>query len=301
VILRSDGKYVDQAYLRWALRGPIYWSQVKKYKNEGAVFSSLNVSDIPKFEIPVPPLIVQGRIADILGALDDKIECNRRINQTLEEMARALYKHWFVDSPSSELQPLTEYMDVDPPIRIPKGKEVPFVEMKVLPTGAMSVTDVTRRPFTSGSRFQNGDTLLARITPCLENGKTAFVDFLEDNEAGFGSTEFIVLRAKEGISPQFVYCCARDERFRAHAIKSMVGSSGRQRVRSDSFEYFMVKEFDEQTMGRFHEQTLDWFKLIRSNIKENQRLVGTRDYLLPKLLSGEIEVKAAEKEIGALV
>jgi type I restriction enzyme S subunit len=267
--------------------------------NSGSAQPSLNRNYIHPILIRVPPLSIQQHIADILAALDDKIECNRRINQTLEEMAQALYNHWFVDSPHSEAQPITDLVDVDPLVRIPKGKEVPFVEMKALPTGAMSVTDVARRPFTAGSRFQNGDTLFARITPCLENGKTAFVDFLEDHEAGFGSTEFIVLRAKQGISPQFVYCCTRDENFRAHAIKSMVGSSGRQRVRSDCFEHFCLKSFDGQTMEQFHEQTLVWFKQIRSNIKENQILASTRDYLLPKIMSGEIEIKAMEEVAGS--
>ena len=85
--------------------------------------------------------------------------------------------------------------------------------------------------FKGGSKFRNGDTLLARITPCLENGKTAFVDFLENNEIAFGSTEFIVLRQKENISDKhFLYYLARSENFRETAIKSMTGSSGRERV-----------------------------------------------------------------------
>jgi type I restriction enzyme S subunit len=140
--------------------------------------------------------------------------------------------------------------------------------------------------------------LFARITPCLENGKTAFIDFLEKDEGGFGSTEFIVLRAKRGISPQFVYCCARDENLRAHAIQSMVGSSGRQRVRSDCFSQFGVKRFSEQTMRAFQERTSVWFDQIRANIRENQTLAHTRAYLLPKLLTGEIEVKDAENCMG---
>lgn len=244
--------------------------------------------------VHLPPLPIQRRIAEVLGALDDKIECNLRVNQTLEAMAQALYEHWFVDSSESETRSLTDFIEIDPTIRITKGKEVPFVEMKALPNWSMSVTEVARRPFTSGSKFQNGDTLFVRITPCLENGKTAFVDFVEKDEAGFGSTEFIVLRAKRGISPQFVYCCARDENLRAHAIQSMVGSSGRQRVRSDCFSQFGVKRFSEQTMRAFQERISVWFDQIRANIRENQTLAHTRAYLLPKLLTGEVEVNAVE-------
>jgi type I restriction enzyme S subunit len=251
--------------------------------------------------ILLPPLSIQHRIAEILRALDDKIECNRQINKILEQMAMALYKHSFMDSNSSETRPLTDFIDIDPPIHIPNGKSVPYADMKALPTGSMSVTDVIRRPFTSGSKFQNNDTLFARITPCLENGKTAFVDFLEKDEAGFGSTEFIVLRAKQGISPQFVYCCARNENLRSHAIKSMVGSSGRQRVRTDCFNQFRIKKFGDEIMRDFHEKTDIWFKRIRANVKENQTLAHTRNYLLPKLLSGEIEVKLAEEQVSGVV
>lgn len=91
--------------------------------------------------------------------------------------------------------------------------------------------------YSGGAKFCNGDTILARITPCLENGKTAFVDILQEGEVGFGSTEFIVMRAKEGVSdPQFVYYVATSPFFRERAIQSMVGSSGRQRVQQSVIE-----------------------------------------------------------------
>ena len=107
---------------------------------------------------------------------------------------------------------------------------------------------VTGWDFING-KFCNGDTVMARITPCLENGKTAYVDMLDDGEIGFGSTEFIVMRAKTGISdPQFVYYTAINPVFRNVAIKSMVGSSGRQRVQQSVLEELelSVPDLDEQ-------------------------------------------------------
>ncbi|WP_279129268.1 restriction endonuclease subunit S [Helicobacter winghamensis] len=93
--------------------------------------------------------------------------------------------------------------------------------------------------FNGGAKFRNGDTLLARITPCLENGKTAFVDFLQDDEIAFGSTEFIVLREKATISDKdFLYYLARSKHFREVAIKSMTGSSGRERVQIEVLRDF---------------------------------------------------------------
>ncbi len=96
VVLRSNGKMVHPPFLRWLLRGPAWWDQVRTFINVGAVFESLKCSDIPNFRMPIPPMLVQQAIASILGTLDDKIELNRRMNETLEAMARAIFKSWFV-------------------------------------------------------------------------------------------------------------------------------------------------------------------------------------------------------------
>lgn len=89
-------------------------------------------------------------------------------------------------------------------------------------------------PFNGGTKFRNGDTIMARITPCLENGKTALVNILEEGEVGFGSTEYIVFRSKpEMIDNDYLYYLVCSPIVRDVAIKSMVGSSGRQRVQTD--------------------------------------------------------------------
>jgi type I restriction enzyme S subunit len=97
VLLRSDGSRVFPAFLRWLVRGPDWWEQIGTFINVGAVFDSLKCADIPNFRMPLPPLAEQKAIAAVLGALDDKIELNRRMNATLEAMARALFQSWFVD------------------------------------------------------------------------------------------------------------------------------------------------------------------------------------------------------------
>jgi len=97
VLLRADGTKIYPPYLRWLVRGPEWWEQVRKFLNVGAVFNSLKCADVPKFKLRIPPLPEQRVIAHILGTLDDKIELNRRMSETLEQMARALFKSWFVD------------------------------------------------------------------------------------------------------------------------------------------------------------------------------------------------------------
>ena len=96
VLLRADGTNVYPPFLRWLVRGPDWWEQIGKFNNVGAVFDSLKCADVPKFELRIPPLPAQRTIAHVLGTLDDKIELNRRMSETLEAMARALFKSWFV-------------------------------------------------------------------------------------------------------------------------------------------------------------------------------------------------------------
>ena len=97
VLLRPVSDEIFPPFLRWMVRSPCWWEQVGKYLNVGAVFDSLKCADIPRFELPVPPVNSQKTIAHILGTLDDKIELNRQMNTTLESMAKALFKSWFVD------------------------------------------------------------------------------------------------------------------------------------------------------------------------------------------------------------
>lgn len=97
VLLRSDGTRVYPPFLRWLTQGPQWWSQVSQYLNVGAVFDSLKCADIPKFEVYLPPITEQKSIAKVLGELDQKIQINHQINQTIEQMAQAIFKSWFVD------------------------------------------------------------------------------------------------------------------------------------------------------------------------------------------------------------
>src|ERR1700730_4726703 len=97
VLLRANGSLVGPEFLRWLAISPAWWSQIEKYNNVGAVFDSLRCADVPRFELPIPPKLEQRAIASILCALDDKIELNRRMNETLEAMAGAIFKDWFVD------------------------------------------------------------------------------------------------------------------------------------------------------------------------------------------------------------
>ena len=142
-----------------------------------------------------------------------------------------------------------DFIDFNPRLSLKKGDIATKVAMDKLKPFTKKIPETEKAEFNGGAKFCNGDTVMARITPCLENGKTAYVDMLDDGEIGFGSTEFIVMRAKTGISdPQFVYYTAINPVFRNVAIKSMVGSSGRQRVQQSVLEELelSVPDLDEQ-------------------------------------------------------
>jgi type I restriction enzyme S subunit len=148
----------------------------------------------------------------------------------------------------------------------------------------------------------NGDTLMARITPCLENGKTAFVDFLGPAEVGWGSTEYIVIRSKPPVPLLTSYLLARNEDFRAFAIQGMTGSSGRQRVGADLLRrYQLALPSDPRLWKTFGTIVEPLFEMAKANSEESRTLAELRDTLLGPLLSGEITINAAEKAIEAAV
>lgn len=137
---------------------------------------------------------------------------------------------------------LSDIADCNPRESLSKGIEAKKISMDMLQPYCRDVPTYELTAFTGGTKFRNGDTIMARITPCLENGKTAQISILDDNEVGFGSTEYIVFRAKEGVSdPDYIYYLVRSPLVREPAIKSMVGSSGRQRVQTDVVQRLEVQ------------------------------------------------------------
>ena len=289
----------------------------------GSTFPNVSARQISDISYPDLSVKDQRAIAHVLGTLDDKIELNRRMNQTLEEMARALFKSWFVDFepvrakmegrdtalPSdlaalfpdrlvdSELgeipvgwgvKALGEVVKLNPPEPMKRGTLAPYLDMAALPTSGSSPDNPLMREYKSGTRFRNDDTLLARITPCLENGKTAFVRSLSTDTVGWGSTEFIVMRAIPPVPPEYTYLLARDDGFREHAIQSMTGTSGRQRVQVGALTPYPLPGPPAEVWTEFSALISPVFARIEFNRQESLALAAQRDTLLPGLVSGEV-------------
>lgn len=164
---------------------------------------------------------------------------------------------------------LSDIADFNPRETIKKGAIAKKVPMDVLRPFYRDIPYYVEECFFGGTKFRNGDTIMARITPCLENGKTAQVSILNDGEVGFGSTEYIVFRAKEGIADKdYLYYLVCSPEVREPAIKSMVGSSGRQRVQTDvvkNLEIDVPPLVEQEKIGSF-------LKALDNKIALNDRI-----------------------------
>jgi type I restriction enzyme, S subunit len=301
-------------------------------QDTGSTIPLINLSVLRNLPIALPPLGEQQEIVSVLKSLDDKIELNHRMSVTLEQVAQSLFKSWFIDfdpvkakavgrlpegmdAETATLFPSTfekcelglipkgwlckqliDVFEINPQRRLPKGQVATYLDMASVPTTGHRPTSWTEREMGSGMKFINGDTLLARITPCLENGKTAFVDFLAQDEVGWGSTEFIVLRPRLGLPNYFAYLLCRHNDFRSFAIQSMTGTSGRQRVPPDQLGKYKVAVPPPQSPigDKFGELIMPLVRKISQNSVETQKLAGLRDILLPKLVSGQLRIPDIE-------
>ena len=136
---------------------------------------------------------------------------------------------------------LADFVQINPIEKIKKGGIYKKISMEHIQPFCRDITGYEYSTFNGGSKFRNHDTVMARITPCLENGKCAQINVLNDNELGFGSTEFIVFRAITNVSDaNFVYYLICSDVIRESAIKSMVGTSGRQRVQTNVLENLIL-------------------------------------------------------------
>lgn len=184
------------------------------------------------------------------------------------------------------MKKLKDIAEFNPRESLAKGVVAKKVAMDKLQPFCRDIPGYELKPFSGGTKFRNGDTIMARITPCLENGKTAKVAVFDEGEVGFGSTEYIVFRAKDGIDEDFIYYLVCSPLVREPAIKSMVGSSGRQRVQTDVVQNLeiMVPEYEEQKQISGILKLLD-DKIVANmevnkNLLEQAQSIFTQEFLM---------------------
>lgn len=256
----------------------------------GATMPSINTKILSEIDVPLPDLLIQTRIASVLSAIDEKIEINNRINRNLQELTFALFDHMVAEHSCGDVCNLSDFADINPKRNLSKNTEARCIDMAKLSTSGAFPDGWDYKTYTGGMKFKNGDTVLARITPCLENGKTAYINFLEVDEVAFGSTEYIVLAPKGAVPPELLYCFARYPRFVDYAVINMNGTSGRQRVSGEIIGQYQVPIFTKTELEEFAYSVSMPFEKMKQNSIENMKLAEVRNILLPKLMSGELDV-----------
>ncbi len=250
----------------------------------------ISVQTLSKQHVCLPSVFYQRKVSAIIKSLDDKIELNRKINANLEAQAQALFNEMLMNEVFPRDRLLKDYAFINPTRTLKKGELARYIDMTSLPTKGSFPSDWVDKLYNGGMKFQNGDTLMARITPCLENGKTAYINFLKKDEIAFGSTEYIIMAPHEGMPSEMFYFLARNEDFVSYAVAHMNGSSGRQRVSASDIENYIMPDIPIHLIEQFGMRANVIMETIKTNSIESRRLASLRDTLLPRLMSGELNV-----------
>lgn len=193
---------------------------------------------------------------------------------------------------------LKEIIEFNPQEKINKKKKYKKIKMEDIKCFNKNISQYSIEEYNGGMKFRNGDTLLARITPCLENGKTAQVDILEENEIGYGSSEYIVMRPKDEISDKdYIYYLAISPFLRDVAIKSMVGTSGRQRVQLDVLKNLEMLIPDYEIQVKIGKILSKFDEKININNKTNDNLLELIKKLYIEKIKNNNDINFEEKNL----
>ncbi|WP_182170770.1 restriction endonuclease subunit S [Flaviflexus equikiangi] len=307
-LLRPKLGVVEPRYLLYAYLGPQFQEVIRQKTLSGATVERISVGDMPSWPILLPSRDTQGKILNIVGSVDDLIENNRRRVEILEEMARAIYREWFVkfrypgyeDVPmvDSEVGPIPEGWTVgviDNLVRVVRDTIIPSTIDPATP--AVGLEHIPRRRLTlddwstateQGSRktvFMSGDLLFGKIRPYFHKVSLAPVD-------GISSTDAIVIRPKVEHWGQSVMVLSSDEII-AHATQT---SNGTKMPRADwkVLGQWPVAVPPEELAIQFSERMRDHLGLAKTLMFENRKLSDLRDLLLPKLVTGQIDVSSLD-------
>ena len=254
---------LDPEYLMLWFSRPEF-DRYARYKSHGSVREIFDWNELCMVELPVPDIEKQRKIVKAYNTITDRIDLKQKINDNLEATAQAYFDNLFFSCDDTDCT-LADIALVNPSRPLSKGVEARCFDMSTLPTSGCIPTGDTTKPYNGGVRFINGDTLIARITPCLENGKAAYINILNEGEVAFGSTEYIVFASKDDIPSCFYYFLIRNSKFVTFALQFMNGSSGRQRVSGEELASFPLMIPSKEKLAAFNKVG----KLVLEQMKES--------------------------------
>lgn len=330
VLLRSVGDKIYSPFLRWLVRGPEWWAQVAKYLNVGAVFDSLRCGEIPRFELLIPPLPEQKAIAHILGSLDDKIELNRQMNETLEAMAQALFKSWFVDfdpvidnalaagnaipaefferaeqrkviekKDNSDIQALfpDEFEFTEEMGWIPKGWELisfgEFCDIKKGRNITKSTVSEGDIPVVAGglkpAYYHNKSNVNAPVITVSASGANAGFVNLYYQDIWASDCSYI----SENMSP-FIFTTYSFLKYHQDKVFGLQQGAVQPHVYPKDLSRLNFVDSDVSVKIVIEKNLNSYYEKIKFNEAQTEALAKIRDTLLPKLMSGELNISDAE-------
>ena len=353
VLLRSDGSVIYPPFLRWLVQGNEWWEQVNKFLNVGAVFNSLKCKDIPNFKLTIPSLKEQREITDILSSLDKKIELNNKLNQTLESMAQAIFKSWFIDFEPVRAKIAAKQAGQDPDLaamcassgkseaeleqmtkedfaelqataalfpdelveselgEVPRGWELQQIkDIAKYCTNKISLKDLTLENYISTENmlpekkgiekasslpkansvpaFRQGNILVSNIRPYFKKIWFSFFD-------GGHSNDVLNFDVLEKGTEEYLYNLIYQDSFFDRMMASSKGSKMPRGDKKAIMDFPIVTS--SVTLRKLYSEKVRKFYSKQNSIKiENQILINLRDALLPKLLSGELDVSGLQGE-----
>lgn len=255
------------------------------FSTDASVRGGLSWEALCDIPITLPTICEQQAIVDRFDAVKHRIEQLKDLNVKLEAQVQFQFDERFASETlvSSPDETLGKIASINPNRALKKGEKAWCFDMSTLPTTGCTPVGGVFKPYNGGMRFKNGDTILARITPCLENGKAAYINFLEDDTIAFGSTEYIVLSPQDGLPSEFLYFLARNGRFVNYAVQHMNGSSGRQRVSGADIERYPIGTPDKQALLQFEQIASPIVRLMYLNSLESIKLETLRNQMLSTL------------------
>lgn len=278
-----DNSILNENYLMMWFRRPEF-DRICWLHTDGSVRGGITWDDICRLEVPVPSMQEQLEIVNSYKAITERIELKKQINDNLEATAQAYFDRLFFDASESDCT-LADIALVNPVRSLAKGVEARCFEMATLPTNGCIPTGDIIKPYNGGVRFINGDTLIARITPCLENGKAAYINILADGEVAFGSTEYIVFAAKDDMPSCFYYFLIRNTKFVTFALQFMNGSSGRQRVSGEELASFPLTRPSNENLEAFNKVGSMVLEQMKENTLEIQKLKQLQEVIAATISS----------------
>lgn len=278
-----DNSILKEDYLMMWFRRPEF-DRICWLHTDGSVRGGITWDDICRLELPIPPIENQLEIVNSYKAITERIALKQKINDNLEATAQAYFDNLFFSCDDTDCT-LADIALVNPSRPLSKGVEARCFDMSTLPTSGCIPTGDTTKPYNGGVRFINGDTLIARITPCLENGKAAYINILNEGEVAFGSTEYIVFASKDDIPSCFYYFLIRNSKFVTFALQFMNGSSGRQRVSGEELASFPLCRPSCENLEAFDKVASLVLEQMKDNTYEIQKLKQLQEVIAATISS----------------